>query len=281
MNILDVFEADKRIVKYEVGDNVITSEFHWMGSKYYLKEFKTLKGMLEIIRESDMYTFVKSLDTEASSIFPECHLFPGMIVTKAVKGVPAHSLSPETKVSRKFIYALNRVFDIFHRIGFSHGDFHGNNFYYDEIPGQIYVIDLGMSQVSSNINRFSNNWFSMVPQEFYNSSSDRIFEFFKRLDIVNGWYVFSKGVCNAFGSDYMTLYFAYLSIFIKSKYGWKVVFKYDGKNFHKCIVDAVVKSFESHKKVDITYLEEFFVKIGAIEEFGTFTTTPSKFRFPC
>jgi hypothetical protein len=281
MNIVDVFQADKRIVKYEVGDTVITSEFHWMGSKYYLKEFKTFRGMLEIIRESEMYSFVKSLDAEASSIFPECHLFPGMIVTKSVKGVPSHSISPEIKISGKFIFALNRVFDIFHRIGFSHGDFHGNNFYYDEIPGKMYVIDLGMSQVSNNINKFSNNWFSMVPQEFYNSSSDRIFEFFKRLDIVNGWYVFSNGVCNAFGSDSMTLYFAYLSIFIKSKYGWKIVFNYDGKDFHKCIVNAVVKSFESPSKVNIANLEEFFVKIGAIEDFGTFTTTPSKFRFPC
>jgi tRNA A-37 threonylcarbamoyl transferase component Bud32 len=245
IGIKDVLEAEKRIVKYEDEDNVMTSEFIHMGSTYYLKEFKTVIGRLEIKMESDIYKFVKSLDEEASSIFPECHLFPGKIVTKAVKGVPSKSLPSEIIISEKFKNELSRVFDIFHRIGFAHGDFHGNNFYYDEESGKIYVIDLGMSQVSNNIDTWSNTWFSMVPEEFYNLSDDRIFEFFKRLDIVNGWYVHSKAFCITKGLNNMELYFRHLSVFIDSKYGWKIHFNLKGFNFHECIVNAVVKSFEN------------------------------------
>jgi hypothetical protein len=265
LSIEDVLEADKRIVKYEVGDHVITSEFMHMGSKYYLKEFKTFTGKLEIIRESEMYGRIKTLDEEALSIFPECHLFPGKIVTKAVKGVPSDSLSSEIKNSVQFLSELNRVLSIFHRIGFAHGDFHGNNFYYDVNSGKIYVIDLGMSQFSNNIRIWSNNWIAMVPKEFNCNTNDRIFEFFKRLDIVNGFYVHSKGICNMLGYTDINMHFLYLTIFIKIRYGWKIVFEYKGKHFHKCIALAVAKSFETSKTFDLARLEEYFRQIGAIE----------------
>jgi tRNA A-37 threonylcarbamoyl transferase component Bud32 len=245
INLKVLLEAEKRIVKYTNGDNVMTSEFTHMGSTYYLKEFKTIIGRLEIKMESDIYKFVKSLDEEASSLFPECHIFPGKIVTKAVKGVPSKSLPSEIVVSEKFKNELSRVFDIFHRIGFAHGDFHGNNFYYDEESGKIHVIDLGMSQVSNDIDTWSNTWFSMVPKEFEDSSDDRIFEFFKRLDIVNGWYVHSKVLCITKGLNNLELYFRHLSVFINSKYGWKIHFDIKGVNFHECIVNAVVQSFDN------------------------------------
>ena len=72
---------------------------------------------------------------------------PEKIVTKDVKGVSSKSLPSEIIISEKFKKELSRVIDIFHRIGFAHGDFNGNNFYYDGEFGKNYVIDLGMSQV--------------------------------------------------------------------------------------------------------------------------------------
>ena len=104
-----------------------------------------------------------------------------------------------------------------------------------------------------------------VTKEFNCSTNDRIFEFFKRLDIVNGWYVHSKGLCNMLGSTDVNIHFVYLSIFIQFRYGWKIVFEYNGKKFHKCIASAVAKSFEPPNTFDLTRLKEYFTEIGAIE----------------
>jgi hypothetical protein len=100
----DVLNAEKRIVKYEKGDNVITYSFIFMESTYYLKESKTSIGRLEIKREYEMYKFTKSLDNEVSVLFPECYLFSGTLVTKAVKGVPSNALAPEIQSSENGTY---------------------------------------------------------------------------------------------------------------------------------------------------------------------------------
>jgi hypothetical protein len=137
---------------------------------------------------------------------------------------------------------LIRVLAIFDRIGFSHGDFHGGNFYYDEEYGSISVIDLGQSQSSKNMNIWFNNWFDRVPKIFDDWDDDRVLEFLKRLDVVNGLFIYAQGVCVIKGFDRKLIY-TYLSVIIEFHYGWKIEFVHKGRDYHECIVKAVAYSF--------------------------------------
>jgi hypothetical protein len=225
-------------------DNVRTLEFTRYGSKFYAKEPVNDEGIEGIRREAHIATNIDKIPRLAIVFCQFRFLSSGTLVSKGVPGVPVYRLPAEVRRSDQFQTELKRVLALFKRHYFAHGDFHGNNMFYDVDSERLWVIDVGQSQFKHDCDFTQSTWITMAPHYFRIGDSDDHFEFVQRLDIALSWHQVATAIVEEVeDQDNDEDAMQKLQELIETNYGWRVHFddlELDG--FNQSIVSAIVES---------------------------------------
>jgi hypothetical protein len=239
--------------KNDPDENVRTLEFTRYGSKFYVKEPVNEEGIEGIRREAHIAATIDKFPRLANVFCQFRFLSSGTLVSKGVPGVPVYRLPAEVKRSDQFHTELKRVLKLFKRHYFAHGDFHGNNMFYDVDSERLWVIDVGQSQFKHDCDFTQSTWITMTPP-YFRVGRDKVkhFEFVQRLDTVLSWHQVATAFAEVKAvdgddeeedADDDADVMKKLEELIETNYGWTIRFDdHDFYGFHQRIVSAIVES---------------------------------------